>query len=89
MLRTDYTRAEIVRLGEEIYERNLRTLLEPENTGKFLVLDIQTADYEIDANEVAAIERARAKNPQGVRYIKRIGFASAHRLGGKFVVHTS
>ena len=73
---------EIVRRGEELYERNLRAAVEPLHNGKSLVLDIETGEYEIDSNELAALQRAKAKRPDGPRFIKRVGFAAAHRIGG-------
>jgi hypothetical protein len=80
-----YSSDEIVRRGEEIYQRQLRDQVEAKHRGKFLVLDIETGEYEIDADEVAALKRAMARNPDGARYIKRIGYTTAHRLGGRFV----
>jgi hypothetical protein len=74
---------EVVDRGEEIYQRRLRNLVESAHKGKFLVLDIDTEEYEIDADEVAAIDRAIARNPGGERYIKRVGYAFTHRLGGR------
>jgi hypothetical protein len=81
-----YTTEEIVQRGEEIYQRDIRDRVEAHNKGKFLVLDIDTGDYEIDADELAALERAAAKHPDGARYILRIGYPTAHRLGGRFTV---
>jgi hypothetical protein len=86
MPQPQYTSQEIARRGEEIYQREFRDKLEPTHTGKFLVIDIDTGDYELDADEVAALQRAMARNPDGARYLKRIGFAAAHRLGGRLRV---
>ena len=33
-----------------------------------------------------AFQRAMARNPDGRRYLKRIGFPAAHRLGGRMGV---
>jgi hypothetical protein len=81
-----YTADEIVRRGEEIYQRDLRAQVEAGHRGEFLVLDIETGSYEIDRDEVAAVDRAMAKNPDGARYILRVGYPAAHRLGGRFTV---
>jgi hypothetical protein len=77
---------EIARRGEEIYERDLKEQLEPAHTGKFLVIDIDTGDSELDTDEVAAFQRVMARNPDGRRYLKRIGFPVTHRLGGRMRV---
>jgi hypothetical protein len=86
MPQVTYTSEEVVQRGEELYQRDLRDQIEDAHKGKFLVLDIETGDYEIDADEVAAVKRAMARRPEGVRYIKRIGYSAAHRLGGRFSV---
>lgn len=82
------SRSEIVRRGEEMYERDLRAQLEPGSKGQFIVVDIDTGDYELDPDEATALQRAIVKRPEGTRFIKRVGFSSAHRLGGRFVVTT-
>ena len=51
MPRPDMEAAEIVRRGEEIYDRDIRALVEAEHDGKFLVLDIESGDYEIGDDE--------------------------------------
>jgi hypothetical protein len=78
-----YTGDEVADRGEEIYQREIRDLVEPEHTGEFLVLDILTGGYVIDADEVSALRRARAAYPDGVRYLKRVGFRTAHRIGAR------
>lgn len=74
---------DIARRGQEIYESRIRALVEAEHKGKFLVLDVNSGDYEIDAEDIAAMKRARAKHPEAVFYIARIGFSSAYHLGGR------
>ena len=74
---------EIARRGQEYYDQHLRAKLEPEHTGKFLVLDVETGDYEMDESEVAASERARAKHPDSLFYILRVGYRAAHSIGAR------
>jgi hypothetical protein len=83
MAHSQYSTQEIVRRGEELYNQTLRPLVEAAHRGKFLVVDIDTGDYEIDPDEVVAVERSVQKNPDGTRYIKRIGYSAAHRIGGR------
>jgi hypothetical protein len=73
---------EVVRRGQEIYERDIRALVEPEHRGEFIVIDLTTRQYEIDAREAPAIRRAIAKNPDGPRCVLRIGYPYTHRIGG-------
>ena len=81
------SRTEFVRRGEEIYERNLRPHLGPASNGQFLILDIDTGEYELDPDETLALQRAMTKRPDGTRFIKRVGFTTAHRLRSNFDNH--
>lgn len=81
-----YTSSEIVQRGQALYDQQIRAKVDPSAKGKFLVLNIETGEYEIDADELAALRRAKAKNPDAPLYILRVGYATAYRLGGKSVV---
>lgn len=73
---------EIVRRGEALYRSRIREQLDLESDqGKFLVLDVETSDYEIDHSDVAALHRLRARRPEAPVYILRIGRAAAYQLG--------
>jgi hypothetical protein len=76
-----YTADEIVARGKEIYEHLLRAKLEPQNVGKFLVIDIETGEYEIDEDDLAASKRASRKKPGAPRYGLRIGFPTSGTIG--------
>jgi len=77
-----YASDEIVERGQALYDQLIREKVEPEHNGKFLVLDIETGDYEIDADSVAAVERATAKHPDPALYLLRVGYPTAVKLGG-------
>lgn len=81
-----YTRDEITQLGQALYDQQIRAKLDAGDKGKFLVLDIETSMYELDANELIALKRAKEKNPNAAFYILRIGYTAAYRLGGTFLV---
>ncbi len=79
---TKYTPEEVHSRGEAIYEQQIRTKVEPQHKGKFLVLDVETGEYEIDEDDLKATKRALAKRPGAVLYGLRIGYPTAYRLGG-------
>jgi hypothetical protein len=89
MPQTRYTREEIVRRGQALYDEQLRPQVEAGNQGKFLVVNIETGEYEIDASELAALHRARAKDANAPLYLLRVGYPAAYRLGGRFRVGQS
>ena len=80
-----YSSDEIVQRGQALYDQQIRTQVEAHHKGKFLVLNIETGEYEIDVNELAALKRAKAKNPDAALYILRVGSSTAYRLGGQSV----
>jgi hypothetical protein len=73
-----YSSDEVVRQGKALYERQLRTQVEPGNIGKFLVIDIETGEYEIDRDEVVALKQVKAKRPDAPLYMLRIGYRAAY-----------
>lgn len=81
-----YSSHESAERGRKLYDEKLRAQVEPGNTGKFLVIDIETGEYEIDQDELAALKRAKAKRPDAPRYLLRIGHRGAYRIGGTIQV---
>jgi hypothetical protein len=78
-----YSKEEIVRRGEERYEQEIRGKIDEESRkGQVLVIDIETGEYEIDADGLAAARRARAKHPDASLYAKRIGYPAYAKIGG-------
>ncbi len=78
-----YSSEEIVQRGQAIYDQQVRTEVEVIHPGKFLAIDVETMGYEVDTDELAAIQRAKAKHPDAALYILRVGHPAAYRLGGK------
>jgi hypothetical protein len=77
-----YTKEEIAQRGKEWYERGIRAKVEEGNTGKILLIDIETGDYEIDDDQVAAAHRLLAKHPDAALYGMRVGYPSLGKIGG-------
>jgi len=75
---------EVESLGEAIYQQRIRDKVESQHKGKFLVVDVETGEYEIDEDDLKATQRALAKRPDAVLYGLRIGYPAAYRLGGGF-----
>lgn len=80
------TAQEIGERGRALYDRDIRARVEPGNLGKFLVLDVDTGEYEIDADQIAAFDRATARNPSENRYLIRIGFVTAHAIDSRLTM---
>jgi hypothetical protein len=81
-----FSNEEIARRGEEIYAQRLRNSVETnDNLGKIIVIDIETGDYEIDEDGLAANRRALAKHPGAALYGMRIGYDAVESFGGELV----
>src|SRR5262245_51586445 len=48
MTNGEWTPQKVVNRGEAIYQNQLRSQVEAGNKGKFLVIDVNSGDYEID-----------------------------------------
>ena len=78
-----FSAEEVVRRGEEIYAQQLRDTVETEeNIGKIIVIDIETGEYEIDDDGLAANQRALTKHPGASLCGLRIGYDVVEGFGG-------
>lgn len=76
------SREQIAERGEEIYADRLRDTVETaENIGKIIVIDVETGDYEVDADGLQASHRLRARLPGGTLYGLRIGYDAVEGFG--------
>ena len=82
----DYSPEEVEARGEAIYEKEIRPKVERDHKGKFVVIDIETHDYEMDDDDLRATKRMMAKRPDAVLYGVRVGHPTAYSLGGHFTV---
>jgi hypothetical protein len=80
--RSQLSRDEIGRMGEEIYRRHIRAKVYPEHKGRFLVLDVLTGEYELDDDDLTASKRLRLRCPAAVGYGVRVGYITAYTMVG-------
>lgn len=88
MSRTCYTPEVVAARGKKIYQQQIQDKVETVHKGKFLSIDIETGEYEIDVDDLSPTMRLLAKRPDAVIYSLRIGFQAAHRIGFKISVPT-
>ena len=58
-----YSKEEIARRGDEIYERTNQPTLKASDNGKLVAIDIEMEEYEIASDELAACDRLRERVP--------------------------
>ena len=77
-----YPKEEFARRGDEIYNRDIRPLVETEaNKGKIVAMDIETGDYEIGDNALLAAKALQARRPDAQIWGVRVGHLAIHRIG--------
>lgn len=72
---------ELSALGEAIFDRQVRPALRREDDGKYVAIDVDTSDYELDADDYAAVTRLRSRRPAADIWLMRVGFPVTYRMG--------
>ena len=82
---------EAVRRAKELYDRKIRSRVEHDerNKGKYLMLDIETEEYEIGDEYGALSDAMLRRNPSASLVALRIGFPALGRVGGHAAVRAS
>ena len=76
-------REETARLGNEIYKRDIRRLVESDHHGKIVSIDVDSGDYAIGGSVVAAAGELRARRPDAHVWSVRVGYSALHHFGGR------
>lgn len=83
-------REETHRLGDEIYERNIRSRVETDHHGEIVAIDVDSGGWAIGENVIVATDRLRAQQPEvrnvwlvrvGHRALRSFGAGSLRRIG--------
>jgi len=74
------TLAELARLGTEIISQ-VELMLAPEEEGKFVAVDVDTGDYEVDKDDSAAVMRLRSRHTAANLWLGRVGQPTAYKMG--------
>ena len=79
---TELSKEEFAALAKEIYYRDIRPQVIDEHRGEFLVLDVESGDYEVDEDMLLAGDRLKTRRPGGRYYGIRVGYPAAYTIGG-------
>lgn len=72
--------------GQEVYDSNLKELLEPESNGQFVAIEPTTGNYSIGATVIEALEKAELNSPNSSFHVVRVGFPAAVSFNHKVIV---
>ena len=76
-------REETARLGEEIYERDIRPQVEADHFGEVVAIDVDSGDYAIGDMVVTAAKRLRERRPDAADvWAVRVGYRTLRSFGG-------
>ncbi len=76
---------EIARLGDAIYERDIRQEVEADHHGEVVAIDIDSECWAIGDTLIAARDRLREERPEAVNVLfERIGYRAIDRFGAGF-----
>jgi hypothetical protein len=78
-----FSKTEFAERGDAIFESVIRGKLRPDDNGHFVAIDIESSQYSIDPDELAACDRLRARLPDAQIWIVRAGSPFVHRFGGR------
>ncbi|WP_394796333.1 hypothetical protein [Armatimonas sp.] len=73
----------IAQRGRAVYEQKLRALLEPAEIGRYLVLNIDTGEYELGNDALTPSEAMRQRFPGTLFYAMRVGYPAMLQRGGR------
>ena len=76
-----YSKEEFARRGRAIYEERVRQQVEEGNTGRIVAIDIETGEFEVADDTLAAAGQLYARCPDAQPWLVRIGHRALHRFG--------
>jgi hypothetical protein len=76
-----YDSNEFARRGELIYERTILPKVTPDLDGQFVLIDIESGEYEIGENEMETAERLHRRIPDAQVWFRRIGTRPTRKFG--------
>ncbi len=67
--------------GVEIFNGLVTPVLKPDDHGKFVAIDVDSGDFEIDSDDLTAVTRLQWRHPSADIWLVRAGHDAAYRIG--------
>ena len=75
---------ETARLGDAIYERDIRPQVEADHHGEYVAIDVNSGCWAIADDLRAAAKGLRAQQPDAIDvWLLRVGHRALHHFGGR------
>lgn len=80
-----YSKEEHARRGTELYDQQVRPVVEAGNQGRIVAIDVESGEYELADESLTAASRLVARCPDAQIWCVRIGYPAVHRFGPRSV----
>jgi hypothetical protein len=77
---TKRTLGELASLGGDVFDRQVRPTLRTEDDGKFVAVDVDSGDFEIEPDDYAAVAFLRARKPAADIWLMRADYRATYRI---------
>jgi hypothetical protein len=78
-----YSKEEIARRGQELYESGIRQQVETGNDGKIVAIDIETGTFAVADNVLPATKQIFDQYPDAQPWVIRIGHNAVYHFGAR------
>ncbi len=78
-----YSKEELARRGQALYDSGIRQQVEAGNEGKIVAIDIETGDFEVGETVMAVTDRLFERNPDAQPWGIRIGHRAVYHFGSR------
>jgi hypothetical protein len=80
MVKPNYTPEEIARRGDAVYDREVAPLTREGDDERFVAIDVVSGAFEIASDELTAAHGLRARHPDALIWLRRVGVPYLHRF---------
>lgn len=78
-----YSKEELARRGQALYESGIRQQVEAGNDGKIVAIDIETGAFEVSDRVLPATQRLFERYPEAQPWVIRIGHRAVYHFGAR------
>ena len=84
-----YRKQEFAQRGDALVEKLVRPRLSAADDDKFVAIDIETGEYELDRNEMKAVDRLRKRVADPQIWLVHVTLGYLHRFGLHRLAHSA
>jgi len=84
-----YSKEELARRGQALYETQIRQQVEAGNEGKIVAIDIETGDFEVADTVLPATKPLFERHPDAQPWVIRIGHQAVYHFGARSLAKPS